>query len=83
MDVKKYSLGEIGVFLKSCIKEDEAKERTHVANMWLSHNASQDFMTDYLNKHSNGNQPKKPPQVSDEEVASNWKKLAGMNGDFT
>lgn len=79
LDVKQYSLGEIGVFLNSCKKEDEAKQTNEMSNAWLANHASQKFMKKYLKQNSQGQPPKK---ASKKEVEQGWAALTRMNGDF-
>ena len=76
LDIKKYSLGEIGVFIRSInqLEIEEKQEKTRLA--WAAnHYKGKDL--ENLIKKMNPIKPKNK-ELSQKEIDRNWLKLAGV-----
>lgn len=75
-DIKHYTLSEIGVFLRVCLKRNKLKTSDDIINQWLSNNLTKKGLTNIINKIDSCSEKKEPIVRSKEETAKDWRKLA-------
>lgn len=81
--MQRYSLSEIGAFLKVIFKQQGANKAEKLNTLWLAHNLPHKQLkeiTDELKKQ--GLSKKGKEQYEQQEVTDNWKKAAAFMGGF-
>lgn len=73
-DVKKYTLSEIGVFMRSIYTKRESERIEKFSLDWMSSNVSQEGMEKILKSMKKSSPLKEEPKTK-EEVGNEWKRL--------
>ncbi len=78
-DVKKYTLSEIGVFMRSIYIKRDSERIEKFSLDWMSSNVSHEGMEKVLDsmKKESSSQADKPK--TKEEIGNEWKRLASFN----
>jgi len=82
LDVQKYSLSEVGTFLRVILKQEAMDRADSLSIAWMGHNLSKEGYAKTIEDMVSSVRPKKAQQgPTPTEVHSEWKRLASfMNG---
>ena len=79
MDIKKLTLSELGVFIKSIRIKEARRKAEEISFSWMSANATKEGIEQITNSILSSIKSKeKKKDQDDKEILDNWKKLAAF-----
>ncbi|RLF43928.1 MAG: hypothetical protein DRN17_05395, partial [Thermoplasmata archaeon] len=83
-DIKTYTLSEIGIFLRECLKEEHLSTKKRILENWLGTNADGDYIQKHVMNVNNMPLTEKQKKANVQEEAkkakNQWAKLAQSLG---
>lgn len=77
LDIKKYTLSEIGIFFKTTVLMEREEKAEQLQRNWMSSNLEYKGLKEFLTENGLYNSNRRS-EVSQEQVTNDWKRLASL-----